>query len=114
MAKTPTAEVPIEDVTEDVASLLHKVGDMPKVTRASGIRSDSVKVLAEAIKDGESHYLSITTIEDRDKWRRKLVYAGRVAGMDVKTVFLAKPGPNGEDPGLYFRGREKAIKAIKS
>lgn len=107
MAKTPENEVEIQSANEDVTSILYTTDSMPRVTRSQGPRSDSVKQLAEAIKDGQSHYLAVDENE-RDKWRRKLIYAARVAQKDVKTVFLRDAGPDGEKPGLYFVGKDKA------
>jgi hypothetical protein len=105
VAKTPTGDVEVQSSTKDVTTILHTAGTMPRVTRSSGPRSDSVKQLAEAIKDGQSHYLAVNE-QERDKWRRALIYAAKVAGKDVKTVFLREPGPDGEEPGLYFIGKD--------
>lgn len=105
MPKTPSGKVEIEAI-EDVDSILHSVEKMPKVTRAQGTRSDSVRKLVDAIKDGETHYLAIKE-DERDKWRRKLIYAGRVADMVPKTVFLRDETADGDPPGLYFQGKSK-------
>lgn len=112
MPKAPEGEVTVK-ASDDVNGILHTVDHLPKATRAQGTRSESVKQLTEAIKDGQNHYLAVAE-DERDRWRRKLIYAARVADMEVKTLFLREQSKDGDAPGLYFQGKNKSRSKSKA